>query len=195
MRERWVGVARCSRGTERTYADRSGRAVDQYRLDQCRREPAGYPHATGSESGAAGIHHGDYSSATPGQIPGAFTYVPAPAGIDIRNTVANVAGGVSTAAGRFNAATTVAAQISSPYSPGLIAASYAGTTAGMVADAIAQMARLDMVKYWTSSIVGIAANAASRKVTGLSPAINETENIINSGGVSQSAWDFTDSYR
>jgi filamentous hemagglutinin len=136
----------------------------------------------------------NYNSATPGQIPSGFDYVSTPVGPDVRGTVASMAGGVSTAAGRFSAATIAAAQIPSPYSPGLIAASYAGTATGLVADAIAQMAKPDVGQYAVSGVTGVIVGGLSDRIPGLSPAFNETANVFNNSNAAQKAQDSLNSY-
>jgi filamentous hemagglutinin len=112
----------------------------------------------------------------------------------MRSTTADAAGMVSTNAGRFGAATATAANIPSPYSPGFAAASFTATVTGMVADVITQMMKPDVGQYWVSGSVGIAANAASEKFPGLSPAINEAANTMNNSRTSQSTQDFINSY-
>lgn len=105
----------------------------------------------------------------------------APAGIIFyppRDQIADTASSVSTAAGRFSAATAAAAAIPSPYTPGFAAASLAATVIGMTTDAVSQMAKPDIGQYWIASSAGIGANAASEKYPFLSPAINETSNKL-----------------
>ncbi|CAB3802179.1 hypothetical protein LMG28688_05523 [Paraburkholderia caffeinitolerans] len=135
----------------------------------------------------------NYNSAAPGQVPSAYTYTPSPVGMDVRGTVANVAGGVSTAAGRFSAATAAAAQIPSPYSPGFTTASFAGTAVGMAADGIVQIAKPDVGQYYENSVVGIAASTISGRVPALSPAVNEAANQFNSSSWGNSIQEFINS--
>jgi len=129
----------------------------------------------------------NYNSATPGGVPSLYTYTPTPVATDVRGTVANVAGGVSTAAGRFGAATAAAASIPSPYAPGLATASYLSTVASMTADAIAQVAKPDVGQYAVSGGIGIASKVASDQYPILSPVINEAANAIGNSIQSQSA--------
>ncbi|VVD78116.1 tRNA nuclease CdiA-2 [Pandoraea communis] len=136
----------------------------------------------------------NYNSASPGQVPSTFTYAPTPAKTDVRGTVADVAGGVSTAAGRFGAITAAGASLPSPFAPGLVTASYVATATGMAADAVVQIAKPDIGQYLVSSGVGYAVSAATEKFPGLGPAINETANAINNGSTSQSAQDFINKY-
>ncbi|MBN3778792.1 filamentous hemagglutinin N-terminal domain-containing protein [Burkholderia sp. Ac-20345] len=125
----------------------------------------------------------NYNSARPGQIPSAYAYVPTPVPTDIRGTVANVAGGVSTAAWRFGAITAAGASIPSPYAPGLSTASYLSAVAGITADAIAQIAKPDVGQYAVSGVTGLIAGNLSDRLPGLAPAMNETANTFNNSNV------------
>ena len=138
----------------------------------------------------------NYNSATPGQVPSLFTYQPSPTQIDwnsIRNTTADVAQGVSMAAGRFSAATAAAATVPSPYAPALFTASYAGTATGMVADAVAQLAKPDVGQYYENGVAGIVANTVSGRVPALSPAVNEAANQFNASSWGNSIQEFINS--
>ncbi|WP_150563922.1 hemolysin [Pandoraea cepalis] len=136
----------------------------------------------------------NYDSAAPGHVPSNFTYAPTPAKTDVRGTVANMASGVSTAAGRFGAATAAGASIPSPFAPGLATASYVATATGMAADAVVQIAKPDVGQYWVSSGVGIAVSAASERFPGFGPAINAAANAINTSSASQSTQDLINKY-
>ncbi|WP_413185195.1 hypothetical protein [Paraburkholderia sacchari] len=122
----------------------------------------------------------NYNSATPGQVPNAYTYIPSPVGMDVRGTVANVAGGVSTAAGRFGAATAAAAAIPSPYSPGLTTASFTATVVGWLAGGVEQAARPNPRGYITDSLVDTGNFFVSDRLPMLAPALNETAERIKS---------------
>ncbi|WP_150739181.1 hemagglutinin repeat-containing protein [Pandoraea anapnoica] len=126
-----------------------------------------------------------YESATPGQVPLTFTYVPTPVETDARETVANLAGGVSTAASRFGAITTASASIPSPYSPGLATASFIATVTAVAADAVVQLAKPNVGQYWTSGGSALIVDQLSTKYPMISPAINETANIFNSSDYSK----------
>ncbi|MFX1766184.1 hypothetical protein PWP93_27065 [Paraburkholderia sp. A1RI-2L] len=136
----------------------------------------------------------NYNSASPGAVPSGYVYQPTPIPADVRGTVANVAGGVSTAAGRFGAITAAGASIPSPYAPGLATAAYIATATGMAADAVVQIAKPDVGQYAVSGGIGIAADVASRKIPGLTPAINETANALNNTELSNSAKDFINKF-
>ncbi|WP_433704703.1 hypothetical protein [Paraburkholderia sacchari] len=127
----------------------------------------------------------NYNSASPGAVPSAYTYMPSPVGMDVRGAVANVAGGVSTAAGRFGAATAAAATIPSPYSGGLSAAAYAAMVAGFVADTLVQLVKPDVGQYAVSGATGLIAGNLSDRVPALGPAINETANAFNNNNAGQ----------
>jgi filamentous hemagglutinin len=153
----------------------------------------------------------NYGSASPGGVPSQFTY-DRPSGtgstnvtgpftqlnktdVDfVRNTTADAAGMVSTNAGRFSAATAAAASIPSPFSPGLSAASYAASVAGIAADALGQLVKPDVGQYTNNGLVSIVANAASEKYPGLAPAINETSNTINNSNISNAVQKATNNY-
>lgn len=85
------------------------------------------------------------NSAAPGQVPSVYTYVPTPVGLDVQGVVANAAGNVLTAAGRFGTVAVAGAAIPSPYAPRLATA-----VIGMVADAVVQVVRPDVGQYWTN---------------------------------------------
>ncbi|MCE4061297.1 hemolysin [Pandoraea sputorum] len=120
-----------------------------------------------------------YESAIPGQVPLSFTYVPTPVETDLRGTVANVAGDISTAAGRFGAITAAGAYVSTPYAPALTTASSIATATAIVANAVVQMMKPDMGEYAVGGTVNFFAKRLSDRMPGLSPAINETANAIN----------------
>jgi filamentous hemagglutinin len=132
----------------------------------------------------------NYNSATPGQVPSPFAYQLTPVPTDIRGTVADVAGGISTAAGRFSAVTAAAATVPSPYSLGFIGAANIGTIVGYGADGIVQIARPDVGQYYENSVIGIVANALSGRVPALSPAVNETANQFNASSWGTSIQEF-----
>ncbi|MFD1560654.1 hypothetical protein ACFSHT_34285 [Paraburkholderia silviterrae] len=153
----------------------------------------------------------NYNGASSGQVPSQFTYAltghSGSANITgpftkfdqsdenfMRGTTADVASMVSTNAGRFSAATAAAATVPSPYSAGFSAAAYAATVAGFTADAVAQMVKPDVGQYLTSGGIGIAANAVSEKYPALSPAINESANVLNNGSASQAVQNTFNNY-
>jgi hypothetical protein len=127
----------------------------------------------------------NYNSAAPGAVPSGYTYQPTPVPADVRGTVANVAGGVSTAAGRFGATTAAAASIPSPYAPGLATAAYIATATGMAADAVGQIAKPDVGQTAVSSVTGLIAGNLSDRIPGFAPAINETANTFNNSDAGQ----------
>ncbi|VVE03495.1 Hemolysin [Pandoraea horticolens] len=135
----------------------------------------------------------NYNSAGPGQVPSTFTYVPTPAKTDVRGTVADVAGGVSTAAGRFGAITAAGASLPSPFAPGLATASYVATVTGMAADAVVQVAKPDVGQYWANSVSSMISDRLSAKYPLASPVINETSNAFNDSSYSKALQDFLNS--
>ncbi|MCG5075170.1 hypothetical protein [Paraburkholderia tagetis] len=135
----------------------------------------------------------NYNSATPGQVPSAYTYTPSPVGMDVRGTVANVAGDVSTAAGRFGAITAAGATIPSPYAPGLATAAYIATATGIAADAVVQIAKPDVGRYWTNGGSAMISDRLSTKYPLAGPVINEATNQFNGSSLSQSIQDFINS--
>jgi filamentous hemagglutinin len=117
-----------------------------------------------------------------------------PVGTDIRGTVASVAGGVSTAAGQFSAATIAAAQIPSPYAPGLTAASYAGTAIGMAADGVAQIAKPNVGQYWENGLTSMVSDRSSLINPLAAPIVNEVANLFNASGTAVAIQDTINSY-
>ncbi|PLZ03203.1 filamentous hemagglutinin [Burkholderia sp. WAC0059] len=116
----------------------------------------------------------NYNSATPGQVPSLFTYLPTPVPTDVRGMVANVAGGVSTAAGRFGAITAAGATlVPPPYSSALQAAAFAGTTTGWIADFVSQLARPDPGAYVASGVVDVTLGGLANKYPLTGPVITE----------------------
>ncbi|VVD83337.1 Hemolysin [Pandoraea aquatica] len=134
-----------------------------------------------------------YESAIPGQVPINFTYVPTPVEVDARETVADFAGGISTAASRFGAITTAGASIPSPYAPGLAAASFVATVTAATADVVAQLARPNIGQYWVSSGSSIIVDRLSTRFPMISPVINETANSFNGSDYSNSLRDILNS--
>ncbi|MCE4061293.1 hypothetical protein LXM60_13875 [Pandoraea sputorum] len=128
-----------------------------------------------------------YESVMPGQVPVSFTYVPPPVEADLRGTVANVAGDISTAAGRFGAITAAGAYVPTPYAPALTTASSIATATGIVANAVVQMMRPDMGEYAVGGTVNFFARHLSDRMPGLSPAINETANAVNNSSAAKEA--------
>uniref|UniRef100_UPI00163F86E0 hemagglutinin repeat-containing protein n=1 Tax=Burkholderia gladioli TaxID=28095 RepID=UPI00163F86E0 len=135
----------------------------------------------------------NYNSAAQGQVPSTYTYAPTPVGLDVWGAVANAAGSVSTAAGRFGAVTAAGATIPSPYAPGLATAAYVATVTGMVADAVVQVVKPDVGKYWTNSGGAMISDRLSTKYPLATPIINEAANNFNGSRLSQSIQDFINS--
>ncbi|MEK6371042.1 MAG: hemagglutinin repeat-containing protein, partial [Burkholderia gladioli] len=135
----------------------------------------------------------NYNSAAQGQVPSTYTYVPTPVGLDVWGAVANAAGSVSTAAGRFGAVTAAGATIPSPYAPGLATAAYVATVTGMVADAVVQVVKPDVGKYWTNSGGAMISDRLSTKYPLATPIINEAANNFNDSRLSQSIQGFINS--
>ncbi|WP_186271774.1 hypothetical protein [Burkholderia gladioli] len=65
------------------------------------------------------------NSAAPGQVPSVYTYVPTPVGLDVQGVVANAAGNVLTAAGRFGTVAAAAQMLISPNEKSPLAAATA----------------------------------------------------------------------
>uniref|UniRef100_UPI0016408B1F hemagglutinin repeat-containing protein n=1 Tax=Burkholderia gladioli TaxID=28095 RepID=UPI0016408B1F len=135
----------------------------------------------------------NYNSAAQGQVPSTYTYAPTPVGLDVWGAVANAAGSVSTAAGRFGAVTAAGATMPSPYAPGLATAAYVATVTGMVADAVVQVVKPDVGKYWTNSGGAMISDRLSTKYPLATPIINEAANNFNGSRLSQSIQDFINS--
>ncbi len=135
----------------------------------------------------------NYNSAVQGQVPSTCTYMPTPVRLDVRGAVANVVGSVSTAAGRFEAVTVAGATIPSPYAPGLATAAYVAIVTGMVADAVVQVVKPDVGKYWTNSGGAMISDRLSTKYPLATPIINEAANNFNGSGLSKSMQGFINS--
>ncbi|WP_374627637.1 hypothetical protein, partial [Pandoraea sp.] len=127
----------------------------------------------------------NYDSATPGQVPSGARYLPNPIAPSIRDTVANTADGVSTAAGRFAAISATGASISSPYAPGLATAAYIGTATAMIADAVVQIVKPNPGQYVSKGVVGLIAGNLTDRRPGLGLAINEAGSMFNDSTVGQ----------
>ncbi|WP_152554369.1 hypothetical protein [Burkholderia sp. A1] len=128
------------------------------------------------------------NSAAPGQVPSVYTYVPTQVGLDVQGVVANAAGNVLTAAGRFGTVAAAGATIPSPYAPGLATA-----VIGMVADAVVQVVKPDVGKYWTNSGGAMISDRLSTKYPLATPIINEAANNFNDSRLSQSIQGFINS--
>ncbi|VVD79883.1 hypothetical protein [Pandoraea anhela] len=128
-----------------------------------------------------------YESAIPGQVPLNFTCVPTPVETDLKVTVANVADGMSTSAGRFGAITAAGATLPTPYAPALATASYLATATGLVAGAVVQIMKPDVGEYAVNGAVSVVVKRLSDRVPVLSPAINETANAVNNSSAAKEA--------
>ncbi len=138
----------------------------------------------------------NYNSASPGAVPSAYTYIPTPVGMDVRGTVANVAGGVSTAAGRFGAVTAAGAAIPSPYAPALGTAAFAATTTGWVADFVGQLMQPNPGAYVTGGIVDLTLGGVANKYPLAGPVITElATQIKETSPVKQAADKLNDAIR
>lgn len=120
-----------------------------------------------------------YDSAAPGQTPSSFTYIPTPAPTNVRGTVVDVAGAVSTSAGRFGAIAVAGASLPSPLSPGLGTAAYVATVTGVVADAVQQLAQPNSAQYVFNGTTAIFNSVVSSKLPVMSPVLNEFINQVN----------------
>jgi len=181
MREwRLRGIWR-GRGTEWPRAYRSGREVDQYGFDQRKRESADYPGVAGAELLQTFIME-NYNSATPGQVPSAFTYMPTPAETDIRGMVANAAAVVSTNAGRVSATATAALAVPGPHQPSALTTAGGAAIVSLAAEAVVQALKPDPVAMFKDDfVIGIPANLLADRFPMLSPVINEVAEKIKAG--------------
>jgi filamentous hemagglutinin len=135
----------------------------------------------------------NYDSATPGQVPSSARYIPTPFEPTIRDTVAGTAEDISTAAGRFGAITAAGASIPSPYAPGLATAAYIATATGVVADAVVQIAKPDVGKYWVNSASAMISSRFSAARPIAAPIINEASGIFNNSDLSKTSQEFINS--
>jgi filamentous hemagglutinin len=136
-----------------------------------------------------------YNSASPGDVPSQFSY-DRPTGTGswnisgpftkfdqsdtnfVRNTTADGASMVSTTAGRFSAAAGAAAEIPSPYAPGLAAAAFAATVVGYGASAVEQLVRPNPIGFGVDSTVDLLLYRPMDRYPLWGPAINEAGNSI-----------------
>ncbi|MEX3977767.1 hemagglutinin repeat-containing protein [Paraburkholderia sp. EG287A] len=133
----------------------------------------------------------NYNSATPGGVPSVYTYTPTPVATDVRGAVANVAESVSTAAGRIGSAAAAGASLPTPYAPALDTIAFGSTVTGIAADFIQQIAQPNSAQYVFNGFTAMLSNYASSKFPGLTPAINELTNQVNSSSAAASIQDRT----
>ncbi|HDR9171952.1 TPA: hemagglutinin repeat-containing protein, partial [Burkholderia vietnamiensis] len=141
----------------------------------------------------------NYNSVSPGQVPSPFTYaLPSGGGSTnitgpftkfdksdgdfVRQTVADTSGMVSTNAGRIGSAAAAGASLPTPYAPVLDSIAIGSTATGIVADIIQQIAQPNSAQYVFNGFTAIIGNFASSKLPGLTPAINELTNQVNTSG-------------
>ncbi|VVE69525.1 Hemolysin [Pandoraea anapnoica] len=74
-----------------------------------------------------------------------------------------------------------------PYAPALKTASQIATATGIVANAVVQMMKPDMGEYAVKGTVNFFAKPLGDRIPALSPAINETANVINNSSASKEA--------
>ncbi|URV29256.1 hypothetical protein [Burkholderia gladioli] len=72
-------------------------------------------------------------------------------------------------------------------------AAYVATVTGMVADAVVQVVKPDVGKYWTNSGGAMISNRLSTKYPLATPIINEAANNFNGSGLSKSMQGFINS--
>lgn len=124
----------------------------------------------------------NYNSATPGQVPSAFTYMPTPAETDIRGMVANAAAVVSTNAGRVSATATAALAVPGPHQPSALTTAGGAAIVSLAAEAVVQALKPDPVAMFKDDfVIGIPANLLADRFPMLSPVINEVAEKIKAG--------------
>jgi len=119
----------------------------------------------------------NYNSATPGQVPSQFTYQPSPTQVDwsaVRNTAADMAGTISTNAGRIGATAGAAVAIPGLHQPGAVTVATGAAVASLTAEAVAQILRPDPIGMFKDNfLIGIPARALSVRFPVLGPIVNE----------------------